>query len=259
MARRPVDHRGYTVPWFVEIVDGVPDHRVTSEEKRRDALRGHRCWLCGEKLSHLQTLTIGPMCCLTRTTSEPGSHYECAQWAVRACPFLTRPHAHRRTAALPEDTHDMPGLGLKRNPGAVALWTTREVRAFDVQRDPATGVRAGALLRVGDPTRVEVYTEGRRATPEEFVDSLVRGVPVLVASSGLQPADLTAAWIDLSSLWTDLAEALMLCWRDGAAAMLEATARLPDLVRSGLDDARSRSAAGSSAGNDSQRPGGDSV
>jgi hypothetical protein len=247
MARRPIDHRGYTVPWFVEVVDGIPDHRLTSDAKRERALRERRCWLCGERLGPRSTFVIGPMCCLTRTTSEPGCHEECAEWAVRACPFLTRPHAHRRAAGLPEDIHEAPGVGLKRNPGAVALWTCRGAQPFHVQAKP--GIQPGTLVRLSQPTRLDLYAEGRKAGPDQLLASLLEGVPVLVADSGATPSEAGSVWTDVAMLWTELAHELARLWPPAAVAMIEASHALPELIRRGLEDGRrARSAAAVAAG-----------
>jgi hypothetical protein len=113
------------------------------------------------------------MCTVTHTTSEPPSHRECAEWSLANCPFLTRPHMHRRTDRLPEETVAAPGHALERNPGAAALWITRGYKLLD----DGNGRK---LIRVDDPSEpVEWYAEGRRATRAEVLESLESGMPSL--------------------------------------------------------------------------------
>lgn len=171
MAHLPIDERGYPVPFFVAWIDGKPDHRIADAGKR--ALCAHRnlCWLCGQPLGRYLTFAIGPMCVVNRVTSEPPQHAECAEYAVTACPFLTRPHARRRDANLPEGNVPPGGIMIERNPGVTALWRTRSYQRFHAE--------GGALLRLGDPVTVAWYCEGRAATAAEVLEAVNTGLPLL--------------------------------------------------------------------------------
>lgn len=171
MRSLPIDERGYPVPYFVAWVDGKPDHRVMDGEKLPRAVREDLCWMCGQKLGSFKSFCIGPMCAITRTISEPPSHRDCLRFAARACPWMTRPHAKRREAGLPGDIKESAGDGIKRNPGAVCIWTTRTFRPFRVNN--------GVLFRIGDPDSTEWYAEGRAATREEVDESIRTGLPLL--------------------------------------------------------------------------------
>lgn len=180
----PVDARGFPVPWFVAWIDGKPDHRVVDASKFEPAIRHRRCWLCGQPLGKFLSFVIGPMCCLSRTISEPPSHHECAKFAAMACPFLSRPHAHRRDAGLPEQ-HTLPaGHGIRRNPGAVCVWTTTSYRPY---RAPFGN--EGLLFRIGDPAAVEWYCESRPATQHEVLASVESGLPHLYELAHKQDAE----------------------------------------------------------------------
>jgi len=61
---------------------------------------------------------------------------------------------------------------IERNPGVVAIWITRQFRAF---RDHNGDV----LLSVGEPVEVTFYCEGRRATRAEIMESMESGLPIL--------------------------------------------------------------------------------
>lgn len=179
----PIEARGYPVPWFVEWVNGEPDFRVLDRSKWIKALRFGNCWLCGEPIGKLRTFVIGPMCTLNRTTSEPPCHYDCAKFAVMACPFMILPKAKRRTANLPDEVVDQAGDPIDRNPGATCLWTTNSWRVFT-----AYAGNAGQLIRIGEPESVSWWAEGRHATREEVSASIDSGYPLLLKSAREQDA-----------------------------------------------------------------------
>jgi hypothetical protein len=179
----PVDpERGYPVPWFVEWIDGKPEFRVTSAEKWLRAVDLRLCWCCGKPLGAYLAFVLGPMCGITRTTSEPPNHLTCARWSARFCPFLARPKMVRRG---PEDLAElgaksMGGVGLTRNPGVALIWTARDFEVFK----PEGG---GRLITVGEPTEWEWWCEGREATRREVEESIRTGLPLLEEVAATQP------------------------------------------------------------------------
>ena len=180
----PIDARGYPVPWFVAYVTGpdgarVPDFRVADGAKRIRAMRERLCWVCGQPLGRWLAFVLGPMCTITRTTTEPALHRECAEWSARHCPFLTQPRAVRREDGLPPDAVIPGGEAILRNPGVAAIWITREFSTF---RDG----RGGWLITVGPAESVIWYAEGRLATRAEVVDSVESGMPALLAMARLE-------------------------------------------------------------------------
>jgi hypothetical protein len=177
----PKDHRGYVVPFFVEWVDGKPDFRVIDGRKLRRCVHEKLCWLCGGPLnSRTVAYVVGPMCALNRTSSEPPSHVECAEYAAKVCPFLTMPKAQRREANMPAGHVEAPGVGLKRNPGATLVWVTRDrLKPFSVPRGP-NGERAGTLFDIGSPIKTLWFAEGRPALRAEVLASIESGLPLLL-------------------------------------------------------------------------------
>jgi len=179
-----VDARGYPVPWFVAWVPGpdgvdVPEFRAMDGVKFRAAVKLKLCWVCGEPLGRWLAFPIGPMCAITRTISEPPSHQECAEWSVRNCPFLSQPRMVRREDNLPADAEEAAGHGIKRNPGVVAIWTTRSYELFkDANGKP--------LITVGEPDTVTWWCEGRAATREEVDASVAGGLPILMNDAKAQ-------------------------------------------------------------------------
>lgn len=172
MQKLPVEERGYVVPWFVQWIEGKPDFRIMDGEKRVRAINKRLCWLCGETLGQCLAFVIGPMCAVNRVSSEPPSHRDCAEFAAKACPFLTMPKMVRRETGLPEETAEPGGVMLRRNPGVTLLWMTKGYRVI---RDGE-----GFVLRIGNPTDVAWYREGRAATRAEVVESIESGLPALV-------------------------------------------------------------------------------
>jgi hypothetical protein len=174
MKARPLDERGYPVPYFVAWPNGKPDHRIVDPKKKADCVRFALCWLCGQPRGRFTTYIVGPMCAINRISSEPPSHTDCAEFSVKACPFLTRPQAQRRVTALPEGLVAPPGVTVERNPGVSLLWTTREQVKMVPDGD------GGVLFRIGAPDRVAFYAEGRAATREEVLASIESGYPLLL-------------------------------------------------------------------------------
>jgi hypothetical protein len=171
MRHLPISSKGYPVPWFVAIVDGVPDFRVIGPGKIVYAHNHRKCWLCGDTLGVHKIFTIGPMCTVNRISAEPPSHRDCAEYAVRACPFLSKPNMRRNEVDMPEDGKNPAGIMIKRNPGVTALWITKRYSLMHVDN--------GVLFHVGEPERVDWYAQGRPALRHEVQASIMSGLPIL--------------------------------------------------------------------------------
>jgi len=187
IAKLPVDVRGYPVPWFVQWFDGKPDFRVMDSRKMARAVKDRRCWVCGDKFGHLEIMcfVIGPMCGVNRVSAEPPSHRECAEFSVKACPFLTLPRAQRREAAFPDAPLQETGVMLSRNPGVSLLWLTDYYETFrapvmkSAHGNGGEPLSPGIMFTLGDPVECIWYREGRPATRAECVESVDSGMPIL--------------------------------------------------------------------------------
>jgi hypothetical protein len=180
--RLPRTEEGWPVPWFVQWFrdenepgppgEGYPDFRVIDSQKLISTIRSPapRCWVCGQTLGKHRVFTIGPMCSINRIISEPPSHRVCAEFSVKACPFLSQPRMRRNTKDLPEGG-SVAGVHIERNPGVTALWETLDYRAKFVDN--------GFLFNIGEPTRVDWWTRGRAATLEEVLEAIGTGYPQL--------------------------------------------------------------------------------
>jgi hypothetical protein len=170
----PRDKRGFPVPAFAEWIDGEPDFRVVKQGWRENCVNRRLCWICGCRMGDRKWFVTGPMCTITRTTSEPPCHAQCAEFAVRVCPFLTMPLAKRNERDLPEDRF-IPGIHVDRNPGVACVWETRHFKPF----------RTGDswLIEMGDPLNMKAWAQGREATRAELVHSIETGLPALAEAA----------------------------------------------------------------------------
>lgn len=182
IARLPKDDRGYPVPRFIQwLQDGKPasrmalgakpDFRYADHHFREEAFRRGLCWVCGDLMGRHRVFAIGPMCVVNRVTMEPACHRECAEYAAKACPFLVNPREKRNEKNLDPEA-SAPGEVIRRNPGCVCLFETREARPFNVKG-------GGWLIRLGKPDRVDWWAKGRQATRDEVIESIASGYPLL--------------------------------------------------------------------------------
>jgi hypothetical protein len=172
----PIDpQRGVPVPWFVAWIAGKPDFRVIGRNKMADAVNFRLCWVCGQERGANVSFVVGPMCAVNRTSAEPPAHRDCAIYSAKYCPFLTKPHMHRREANMPEGTV-VSGEMIRRNPGIALVWSTRDWRPF---RAPRSDGGQGVLFAFGDPSETLWFREGRAATRAEVDESIRTGLPLL--------------------------------------------------------------------------------
>jgi hypothetical protein len=189
IARLPV-YGGYPIPWFVVAIKGVPDFRLVDPKKFMDALREKRCWTCGGILGRRKAFITGPIAIINRTAAEPPSHYDCAVWAIKNCPFLSDPFAKRNPTDMPE-TGVMGGCMLKHNPGIIALIVSNTMK---VERDYVHGF----IITLGPIVTLEWWQKGEKAQPDHVWRALDDGYARLQkACEGRQQdlSDLANAYV----------------------------------------------------------------
>jgi hypothetical protein len=183
IARLRRDSRGVIVPWFVawtkdgeevhpDTYGAAPDFRALRAGSIDLALQKKLCWVCGEPTGVHRVFAIGPMCVVNRVTMEPPSHRTCAEFSARACPFLVKPRMRRIPWGELEGKKTAPGMLIERNPGCVCLYET------DMYMRVQDGM-GGKLIRLGNPTRIDWWAQGRQATRTEVLDSIDSGFPLL--------------------------------------------------------------------------------
>lgn len=178
---------GYPVPYFVAWFSdgqrtrpgvGQPDFRIVDPEAFLQCVKRERCWVCGGQLTKYRGYVLGPMCVVTRVTSEPASHQGCALYAMMVCPFLAHPNRRRNDRPFGIEIVPAAGEHSLDNPGVMALWiTTAAAMPFDAERG-----QPGVLLNVAPPVNVTWWREGRPATRDEVVDALAVAEPKLRAT-----------------------------------------------------------------------------
>lgn len=185
--RLKISETGFPIPWFVPYKDGVAEVTSADPEKIVHAHRYQKCWVCGETLGRHLAFVIGPMCMVNRISSEPPSHRECAEYAVRTCPFLVKPKM-RRNPNKPEGHIPPAGIMIPRNPGVSLIWMTHGYKILRDRKSMAQG-GGGMLFVIGEPIAVFFYREGRRATRDEIMHSIETGLPLLRDAAATEGRD----------------------------------------------------------------------
>jgi hypothetical protein len=183
----------FFVAWFKEGTVqregfGEPDFRVVDPQKMTSCVRLNLCWICGQPLGRHHAFVLGPMCVVTRVTSEPGSHHDCALYALQVCPFLVHPTRRRNERPFQTEIVAAAGEHSTANPGIMALWMTNgQALPFQAQRGAP-----GVLFHVSQPTVVTWWREGRLATRGDVSAALWAAEPRLRATcavDGVSPAE----------------------------------------------------------------------
>lgn len=82
-------YKGYPIPVSVMISDaGIPDFRVSNENKRLELLYERRCGICGEDLTIPLYFLGGPKSMYSHLFFDPPMHEECARFSFEVCPYL---------------------------------------------------------------------------------------------------------------------------------------------------------------------------
>jgi len=119
---RPRDALSYPIPWIV-VIDraGQPQFTINDHSRVVEAARKRLCALCGKRHDPDGAWFIGgPRCFLHPQGAflDPPAHLECAEYALRVCPFLAVPSYTKRIddrKLSPENTPE--GMTLVWNNG----------------------------------------------------------------------------------------------------------------------------------------------
>ncbi|MGB0799280.1 MAG: hypothetical protein ACPGRD_08175 [Planktomarina sp.] len=168
MKSRPVDHRGFPVPYFVtrKAPDGNWDFTYICPDRFKEVVKFEKCWVSGQPLGRFKAFCLGPMGVATRTSGDPPVTREIGNWAVQICPYMLRARARRSEtkAGLNELPHAGGSVTLTRNPGVVAVWVSKNSK-----------FEQGSGFDIGDPVEVTWWCEGRPAVRADIEDSITHG------------------------------------------------------------------------------------
>lgn len=98
MRKLPKERRGYPVP-FVTMLDpftNEPDFRVLDVRRQMQCVNQKLCAMCGESLGKYIAFIGGPRSRDGHSFFDPGMHRECAEYAAKVCPFISRENAQFR-------------------------------------------------------------------------------------------------------------------------------------------------------------------
>jgi hypothetical protein len=161
----PISDQGFPLPWFVPFHDGKPEPHLSDPDKFRRAHQYRLCWCCGHPMTRHLAFVLGPMCAISRFSGDPACHKECAEYAVKACPFLANPRA-KRNPNLPDEAFKNPDMNL-RNSGIGMVWVTH---TYDF-------IEGG--FRIGQPVSVSFWREGQPANRAEVIEALDNALPLV--------------------------------------------------------------------------------
>jgi hypothetical protein len=90
-------YKGFPVPFFAAVLDGVPDFRIADSSKKSLCAIKRLCWICGQKIRYPEKFCFvgGPICVRHRLFSDGPMHLECAVFALKVCPYLLHDDAKR--------------------------------------------------------------------------------------------------------------------------------------------------------------------
>lgn len=189
LSHRPVDPRGYAIPWIVlHDTAGNPQFAINDSHLRGIALDKDLCHICGTGLFRGRWFVGGPVSALHPNGAfyDGGMHDECAHYALAVCPYLAAPRyakrlddARMRPEDAPEglvtiDTTMLPD----RPPVFVAVMSIGQRRVTDDNVLPTRPYR-----------RIEFWRHGQKIDEGEGG----RLAMAHLQSQGQQIADLYAA------------------------------------------------------------------
>jgi hypothetical protein len=131
---RPKDDRGYIIPYTQHIVDGVPDFRTLDAERVARCLTNKLCAMCGAPLGVHLYFIGGPRCLKHGMFYDPAMHQDCAKYALRVCPHLSR--SKGRYAEPPLSTPETKIVHGAVDPEKVGYSFLMHTKGFTVRRDP---------------------------------------------------------------------------------------------------------------------------
>lgn len=151
--------RGMPIPWFVDRpANGKIDFRVMNPASYSLAIRSRLCWICGRILGRYVAFTGGPLSIAQKIFSDPPSHRDCTEYALKVCPFMAI-GIQRRNDDMPAHVY-LPGEHVADNPGVFGMLITTRYKF------------AGLMFHADDQRELQWYHKGRPATRDEVSEAI---------------------------------------------------------------------------------------
>lgn len=147
---RPRDSRGFIIPYSVDDGTFQPDFRMTQPDRVRELLANQNCWLCGLPRTHVMCFIGGPLSISNRLFSDGWMHDACAAYAIRVCPFLSRPTGQYSKREVPKHVTVLPLVAAERPQRFGIAYT----RSFKTVMDPERNL----YLLAGPFTRIHWFS-----------------------------------------------------------------------------------------------------
>lgn len=146
------DGRGYPIPAFAtRYPDGRADFKIVDPEAWTLSVTKRRCGICGGKISGLFAFVGGPLSTKNRSYLDAGMHKDCAEYALKVCPFMAAPKF-----AYDRSIEGMPELHTER-PEKFGLSMTSSYQPEQL--------RSGAVvLRIAPPVSLTWWKFGEKVS-----------------------------------------------------------------------------------------------
>ena len=165
------DERGYPIPFLVlRDKSGQPQFTINDHTKARQCVTKRLCAICGKRMSDGYWFVGGIRCFLHEFGAfiDPPLHYECAEYALKVCPFLALPSYTKRIDSkklkpenVPENTALIENLGVP--PFRPTLFGLGMTAKYNLKFEP----NGSFIFTVNDWLYVEWWQNGQRQLAPE--------------------------------------------------------------------------------------------
>jgi len=175
IAALPVSENGLPIPFFVANIDGKPDFRVVDPEKLFKCVKRQLCWICGHQLGKMIAFVGGPLCVVNHISADAPMHYSCAEWSVKACPFMLNPNMRRREDEITDQimAETISTAMVMENPGVYAIYQTT---GYNLVKQGG-----GIVFAMGLPIGITWWKGGKGAKRADVMVALQNAMPTLEA------------------------------------------------------------------------------
>ncbi len=139
---------GYPVPFVQMWIDGKPDFRVIDPTKVQQCVNRKLCAICGVKLGEFCFFIGGDLCKQNHLFTDPTMHGPCAEFATRACAFLSGKKAEYSDRPVDGSVVRVEQMAASVRPTNMYVFTTRTKKCSFVEVQGSLMIQAGPWSRV---------------------------------------------------------------------------------------------------------------